>query len=260
MQGIVTTAISGDPAEAESLAARCGLRCVPRAGRALHEVLAEAGEAPVLVLAARRADLYEGGKSFRATAGMAFLRVLRARKAQPDPLVKAAGLRPGDRVLDATLGLGGDALVAAAAGAQVVGLEANGLLAAFTSAALERLPGHGREPASRIEVRHADHRAVLRDAPAGAFDVVLLDPMFRRAGDAGPLFALLRAHAEHAPLTRETLEQARRVARRGVLVKDAFPGHELRRLGLVPLPARRSATICFAWLPSTSSSQALPAP
>ncbi|HUJ25359.1 MAG TPA: class I SAM-dependent methyltransferase [Myxococcales bacterium] len=258
MQGIVTTAASGDAAEAAELAGRCGLRCEARAGRTLQQVLEGAAGAPVLVLAARRADLYEGGKAFRATAGMAFLRVLRARKGEPEPLL--THVQPGDQVLDATLGLGGDALVAAAAGARVTGVEASGLLAAFTQAALRRLPGHGREPGRSVEVRNADHREFLRAQQAGSFDVVLLDPMFRRAGDAGPLFELLRAHADRAPLGPATLREAQRVARRGVLVKDAAPGDELRRLGLAPQLSRRSATICFGWLPSTSSSQAPPAP
>src|SRR5689334_2553368 len=106
---IVTTAASGDPAEAEEVAARFGLSAEPRAGRPLAQML---GDVPVLVLAEKRADLYEDGKAYRATAGMAFLRVLRAHKGDRDPLVVAAGLREGDQVLDATLGLGGDALVA----------------------------------------------------------------------------------------------------------------------------------------------------
>ncbi|HEY6909364.1 MAG TPA: class I SAM-dependent methyltransferase [Myxococcales bacterium] len=250
MQGIVTTAPSGDPAEAEELSARFGLRAEPRAGRTLSRVLADAAGAPVLVLAAQSAHLHASGRVFRATAGMAFLRMLRARKGEIDPLVAAADLRKGDRVLDATLGLGGDALLAAqATGAPVLGLEKDGLLAAFTQAGLRRLPGHGAEPARLVTVLRADHRAFLREQPAGAFDVVLLDPMFRQAGDAAPLFDLLRARADHEPLSLETLRLAQRVARRGVLVKDAAPGFELGRLGLLPQLTRRSAAIAFGWAP-----------
>ena len=183
---------------------------------------------------------------------MAFLRVLRARRGEIDPLIAHGDLRPGDKVLDATLGLGGDALVAASAtGSTVIGLEQIGILAAFTQAALRRLPGHGREPGRRVEVVRADHRSWLREQPDASFDVVLFDPMFRRAGDAGPLFDLLRAYGEHAPLDAATLREAQRVARRGVLVKDAARGQELQRLGLVPRATRRSAAIAFGWAPAT---------
>jgi 16S rRNA (guanine1516-N2)-methyltransferase len=245
---IVTTSASGEAGEAADLAGRFGLRCEARQGRPLHEVLREAGDLPVLVLARRQADLYLSGRSFRATAGLAFLRMLRTRKGEVDPLVAAADLRPGERVLDATLGLGGDALLAAqATGAAVVGVEASPLLAAFTQAALTRVPGHGREPARLVRVLTADHRDVLGEMPSRTIDVVLLDPMFRIPGDAGPSFELLRTHADHAPLEAETLREARRVARRGVLVKDHARGDELRRLGLVPRLSRRSATIAFGW-------------
>ncbi len=252
MQAIVTTAQSGDPAEARELAARFGLRAEPRAGRALSTILAGAAGAPVLVLAARRADLYERGRAFRASAGMAVLRVLRAARGEVDPIVAHAGLRPGDTVLDATLGLGGDALIAAhATGRRVVGLESDGTIAAFTQASLRRLGNHGREPGSNVEIIHADHRAWLREQPDSSFDVVLLDPMFRRSGDAASLFDLLRFHAEHAPLDPRTLREAQRVAGRGVLLKDAARGEELQRLGVVPRVSRRSAAIAFGWAPAS---------
>jgi hypothetical protein len=182
---------------------------------------------------------------------MAFLRLLRARRGEQDPLVACAGLRPGDSVLDATLGLGGDALVSASVtGAPVTALEKDGVLAAFTQAGLRRLPGHAREAGDRVNVVRSDHRLWLREQGAASFDVVLLDPMFRRPADAGPLFELLRERADHGPLEADTLNEARRVARHGVLVKDAAPGDELRRLGLEPLLSRRSAAIAFGWAPA----------
>ena len=266
---VVTTAPSGDPAEARELADRFGLRAEFRSDKRVADLLREAIGAPVLVLGSRRADLHERGRTYRATVGMAFLRVLRLRKGETDPLVANAALRPGDSVLDATLGLGGDALVCAqVTGSPVLGLEMNPTIAAFTQAALRRLPRQAREPARLIHVIRADHREWLKRQPTGSFDVVLLDPMFRRTGDAAPLFELLRAHAEHSPLDPQTLREAQRVARRGVLVKDAARGEELERLGLVPRLSRRSASIAFGWAPAwrksavakTASSEHKPRP
>jgi len=251
MRALVTTAPSGNHDEAEELARRFQLVAEPRGGRLVPDLLAAARGAPVLVLAGTSADLFDGERSFRASTGMGFLRLVRAQKGEHDPLVKAAELKPGDRVLDATLGLAQDALVAAeATQAAVVGLEASPVLAAFAVAALRRLPAEAGPAAARIEVRCADHRAALRELPSRSFDVVLLDPMFRDAQQSNPLFDLLRRHGEHGTLEADTLREARRVARRGVLVKDAAPGTELTRLDLVPLPSRRTAHIVFGWAPA----------
>ena len=221
---------------------------LPRRARTLREILEGLEDVPLLVLARGRADLYLRGRAFKASAGMAFLRVLRAHKGEVDPLVEVARLGPDDRVLDATLGLGGDALVAAqATRTEVVGLDKSALLCAFTQAGLRRLPGHGAGPGRDVTVLNADHREAFAALEPRSFDVVLLDPMFRSAGDSSPLFELVREHADHAPLDAATLLAARRVARRGVLVKDAAPGRELGRLGLRPLLSRRSAAIAFGW-------------
>ena len=249
---VVTTAASGDRAEALAIAARFDLCPKERAGRPLQQILRDAAGAPVLVLAARRADLYLDGRAFRAALGMAYLRLLRARKGEVDPLVAAAKLRKGDRVLDATLGLGGDALIAAhAAQAPVIAVERSPVLAAFTCAALRRLPRPAADAAELVRIECTDSEAFLRAQPASTFDVVLFDPMFRKPGRSTPLFDdVLRALADPSPLRAETLEEARRVARRGVLVKDAAQGAELQRLGLTPERSRRSAAIAFGWAPA----------
>ena len=248
---LVTTAPSGDPNEAEELASRFGLTAVARAGLRLPELLALSGGAPVLILSVKRADLHGAdGTVHRASPGMAVLRVVRAEQGEVDPLVRAAGLRPGDRVLDGTFGLGGDALVAAQAvgeAGHVLGVEANPIMAAFTLAGLRRLDPPARAAAARIEVQHGDHRLLLAGLPSRSFDVVLLDPMFPEAREAGPLFALLREHADHKLLRSEDLAAARRVARRGVLFKDSWPGRELYRLGLKPLPTRRTPRVVYGW-------------
>ena len=160
-----------------------------------------------------------------------------------------AEIRPGDLVVDATLGLGADALaVAAAAGptGRVIGLEASPALAALVDEGLRRLDA---EPARRIEVRVGDHLALLEGLPPRSHDVVLFDPMFRHARLAPDGFDLLRALADPRPLTLAALAAARRVARRWVVVKDGAPGWDLARLGLAPLASARGAHRYHARLP-----------
>ena len=258
MRLVVTTPLrpsAGDERTAREAAERHALAYAPRGHGALEALLSAAGADGALVLSARAAVLAIGQASQRWTAGMGFIRMRRTlarlagRPVSPtdrDPFLEAAGIRPGDRVLDATLGLGADALVAAAAcgpEGQVVALEGSRPLAAWVAEGLRRLDA---EPARRVEVRAEEHLAALTALPTGGFDVVVFDPMFRHARPQPGGFDLVRALADPRPLRPEAIAEARRVARRWVVVKDGAPGWDLARLGLTPLPSARGAHRYYA--------------
>jgi len=165
----VTTPLRPDPLEVEAArgaAERHGLPYVARDGRGLSRVVAEVGAEAALVLSAGRAVLSSGGAEHAWSPGMGALRLRRyldaraGRAADPtarDPFLDAAGIEPGDAVLDCTAGLGADALVAAAAAGPrglVLALESSRALAAWTGEGLRRFPA---EAARRVEVRCADH-------------------------------------------------------------------------------------------------------
>lgn len=251
MQLAVTSPLdpaAGD-AEARAAAARHGLPFAPRQGRPLAAIAAASGAEALLVVSRRRAALYLAGAEHPWRAGMAALRVkrlLQGERATVDGFLAAAQLRPGDALLDATLGLGMDALVAAAAvgpAGRVLGVEASEALAALAAEGLSRCE---LEAARRVEVVRGDAAALLASLPARSFDVVAFDPMFRfgRAGASG--FDLVRRLADPRPLAPETLARARQVARRCVVVKDGTPGWDLARLGLTPLPSARGAKRVYA--------------
>ena len=255
---VVTTPLRPSTAEeraAREAAGRLDLPYAPRHHAPLPAVLAGAGAGGALVLSATAATLCARGATRRWSAGMGLIRMKRTlarlagRPVSPtdrDPFLEAAGLLPGDEVLDATLGLGADALVAAAAcgpAGRVVALEASRPLAAWVAEGLRRL---GAEPARRIEVRAGDHLEALAALPDRSFDVVAFDPMFRHARAEPGGFDLVRALADARPLRAEALVEARRVARRWVLVKDGAPGWDLARLGLTPLASARGAHRYYA--------------
>ncbi|HSB19701.1 MAG TPA: class I SAM-dependent methyltransferase [Anaeromyxobacteraceae bacterium] len=240
---------------AEDAARRHSLPFVPRHDRPLPEVAAEAGADALAVLGAERVCLFLDGREHRWSAGMGLLRAKRLRAGERDtrdPFLGAAALRPGESVLDCTLGLCADALVASAAvgpSGEVVGLESSPALALLAEEGLRRLPD---EAADRIQVRRADAAELLPALPPRSFDLVVFDPMFRHRRAQAPGFDLVRRLGDPRPLAAETLAQARRVARRAVLVKDGTPGWDLARLGLTPLPSSRGAHRLYARLDSTS--------
>lgn len=269
----VTTSLHPTPAEldaARAAAARWGLPLADRGRRSLDEVRADAGADGLLLLTQRASTLViphrrsgETGEDPRGRAwspGMGALRAKRVAKrlvaerpsaADRDPFFEAAGIRAGDSVLDCTLGLGADALVAAVAAGpsgRVVGIEGSAALAAWVGEGLARssLPG-----AERIQVVVGDHAAVLAALPDRSYDVVCFDPMFRHARAEPGGFDVVRALADARPLAPEALERARRVARRWVVVKDGAPGWDLARLGLTPLPSARGAHRYYARIPAS---------
>jgi hypothetical protein len=256
----VTTTLHPSPAgevEAREAARRHGLPFVPRGGRPLAEAMAAGGVEALLVLSPRHASLFLDGAERRWSPGMGHLRMRHALArrlgASPppttrDPFLEAAGIVPGDVVVDATLGLGADALAAAAAcgpDGRVVALEASPALAAWVAEGLRRLPD---EPARRVEVRAGPHLEALAAMPDGSADVVAFDPMFRAARAQPAGFDVVRRLADSARLSAAALREARRVARRCVVVKDGAPGWDLARLGLTPLPSARGAHRYYARL------------
>lgn len=260
MRLAVTTPLRPRPEEEEAAraaAARHGLVYAPRGNRSVARVAAEAGADAILLLSPQRATLVVGDAEAGWSAGMGALRAKRVARAlaghapatDRDPFTEAAELRPGDAVLDCTLGLGADALVSAVAvGAEgrVVGIESSPALAAWVAEGLAR---SGLEAARRVEVRTGEHAAMLGALPERSFDVVVFDPMFRHARAEPAGFDLVRRLADPRPLSPEALAGARRVARRWVLVKDGAPGWDLARLGLTPLPSARGAHRYYARLP-----------
>jgi 16S rRNA (guanine1516-N2)-methyltransferase len=249
----VTTPFDPSPgalAGSRESAARRALPFHPRGTLSLAEVAARAGADALLVLGAHAA-LWVDGEERRWHAGMGGLRakrLARGERVTADGFLAAGRLSPGDAVLDCTLGMGADALVAAAAvglGGRVVGLESSPALAAWAGEGLAR---HGDPAAARVEVIAADHATWLEAAPDRSFELVVFDPMFRHARSAPPGFDLLRRLGDPRPLARTAVDRARRVARRGVLVKDGTPGWDLARLGLAPMDARRGAHRLYAWI------------
>ncbi|MFN3197956.1 MAG: class I SAM-dependent methyltransferase [Bradymonadia bacterium] len=171
-----------------------------------------------LVLTRRGAKLYAPGSD--SPSGVLWnpgLTVLRRRHLETDPLLKAIEPHRGQQVLDATLGLGHDALMLAEQGAEVEGLEAVPALLYYT---LDGLWRHNPETARKISGRCVDHGAYLKIMAPRSKDVVYLDPLFpadrrRRNTQWSPL----RVTGHRGSVDAETLQASARVARHRVVMK-----------------------------------------
>lgn len=176
--------------------------------------------------------------------GMARQRIARINRGQSDRLIELCGIQPGDRVIDATLGLGTDSLVfACAVGAtgHVTALEQVPLIyhlvryAQATGA--PAYPGIGRYLA-RIDLQLGDHTAYLSTLPDGAADIVYFDPMFAVPAQSAGIEPL-RPFANYGAVSERAFAEACRVARRAVVIKERPLSGVFERLGVTPDQPRR---------------------
>jgi len=167
-------------------------------------------------------------------------RILRMARGESDRLMRLAGIRAGDVVVDATFGLGSDSLVfASAVGAQgaVQAFEHSVILARLFTYS-KQYPVQLEEPLQallgRIALQQGDYVTWLSQQPENMVDVVYFDPMFEGAESAAGALDPLRPFADTRTLTTEAFADAQRVARRCVVVKARPDSEILRRLALRP--------------------------
>ncbi|MEA4882254.1 MAG: class I SAM-dependent methyltransferase [Clostridia bacterium] len=258
---VTTSMRAGDreAAHAQHLASLLGATYSERLGRSLPEVAAGAAadgaiEAIVVVEAGRTSlvslapDGAETGRLF-FHPGMALMRIRRLASGGRDPMVDAMGLVPGDTVLDCTLGLASDAVVSSwvvGPSGHVLGIEASPVLAVLVREGLMDYSDAEEDVLAamgRIEAECGLHEHYLSESGGGSFDVVYFDPMFRSPVTASPGIAPLRAWAHAGNLSPQALNEAVRVARRRVVVKDRHYGGELARLGITERSGGRKSSV-----------------
>ncbi|MEM6459766.1 MAG: class I SAM-dependent methyltransferase [Planctomycetota bacterium] len=184
-----------------------------------------------------------------------------AGRSRQAPIHKAFGLHrrkaaePPLRVLDATAGLGEDAWLLAAAGCRVVAVERQPVVHALLADGLRRAAGAASEVAERVTLLPpADAAAVLADPP-GAFDAVLLDPMFpgadrRRTLERKPLRVLRLLCGDDADADA-LLPAALATARWRVVVKR--PRHAPPLAGQPPANSHEGRGMRFDVYPAASA-------
>lgn len=97
----------------------------------------------------------------------------------------------------------------------------------------------------RIEVVNTDAFDYLRAKPDNAFDVVYFDPMFRHPLLQSENMNPLRYAADHDPVSEEMMAEARRVARRRVVLKETSKSTEFARLGFPEIAGGRYSPVHY---------------
>lgn len=181
--------------------------------------------------------------------GMAALRQKRLLQGEKDNFAEALELKRGMKVLDCTMGLAGDAIIAShicGSEGRIVALEASMPIWFIVSSGLKSYQDADEQLTSamrRIETIQTNAVDYLKILPDNSFDVVYFDPMFRRPVRSSANMVPLRPVAYDQPLEKDIIEQAFRVA--PVVVVKERSVQTLEKLGLSEVSGGRYSRVKY---------------
>jgi hypothetical protein len=227
----VTTSTNKSPEleeRAQSIARELNGLYAPRSGGPLAPLFAETLAERIIVVEQGKLSLHDqSGAEYRYHPNLALVRGLNYLRGQGDTYLRAAELSEGETVLDCTLGFGTEALLAAlvvGANGEVIGLESVPELALLSREGMRQFRLVQKplaEAMRRVGVVTADYRDYLPRAASHSADLVYFDPFFGEpvSGSEHTILPLAR-FGNRSPLDSRSVMEARRVARRRVLIKQ----------------------------------------
>ena len=168
---------------------------------------------------------------------LAMVRVKRLASGLNDAFIEAAELKEGDSLLDCTLGFASDSITASyivGESGRVTGIEGNRLLSYIAAAGLQSWEGQFPEMEAamrRIEVVASNHFEYLLACADKSVDVVYFDPMFEESIEASSAMRTISDFAVFTEINEAIITEAKRVARKKVVLKDHFRSKKFAELG-----------------------------
>lgn len=236
----VTTAGRTSPGmiqAAKEAAAELGVAFHPRKSHSVSS-LQEQWKDDCIVYGKNRLELFSYGKSspYFFHPNSAAFRIKRLMRGESDPFLEAAKIEPGDTVADCTLGLASDSIIASyAAGpsGKVTGVEGNPFLAYLAEKGLKTWKSgvpQMDEAMERVEVISALSLDYLKGRQDQSADIVYFDPMFEEKLLDSDGIKELAKFAVYG-LSGELIEEAKRVSRKRVVLKDHFRSERFSTFG-----------------------------
>jgi 16S rRNA (guanine1516-N2)-methyltransferase len=224
--------------KAKLIAASWQENFVPRGKLSLQRLRQKYGQSAILLVTNKEIRYYvDDQPAVFFHPSMAAIRVKRLLSGQTDLLLEVSGVGQGDTVLDCTAGLASDSIVfSLAVGSQgaVTALESERIPALLIQEGLavydSEIP-ELNEAMRRVQVRHADHCAYMQSLEPQSVDTVYFDPMFRSPIKESSSILPLRELANREAISVEALKQAKRIARRSIVLKEQRGSGEFARLG-----------------------------
>jgi 16S rRNA (guanine1516-N2)-methyltransferase len=225
--------------KAQSIAAQLGGTYVLRRQFSLPALRKRYAETEIMLLTDREMRYYNSTDDSAVFfhPSTAAIRIKRLIHGEKDPLLTFAGIGVGDSVLDCTAGLASDSIVFAYAvgvTGQVIALESEKILVMILQDGLrcyESPVSEINEAMRRVYVEHTDHYEYLQSMDDQSFDYIYFDPMFRFPVAESSAISPLREMANMQAIHLETITEAKRVARKKIIMKELKDSTEFTRLG-----------------------------
>ncbi|MGA4720078.1 class I SAM-dependent methyltransferase [Fictibacillus nanhaiensis] len=190
----------------------------------------------------------DGGTPFFFHPNSSMFRVKQILRGEKDAFIEATQLNVGMKILDCTLGLASDAIVAslvAGSSGAVVGVESSRAISFVVKSGLQVWDSNSEEmneAMRRIEVVYDNHYDFLKKQLDNSFDVVYFDPMFEST-ISSPGIQGLKSSADYSILTEATINEAKRVASKRVVMKDNKTSSKFYDLGFSVI--KRNASFLY---------------
>ena len=238
--------------EAMNMASLLSLPFVERNKKSIS-TLCEDGKAKACLVWTKRGPVLAtpSGQEHYFHLSMAQLRLLRLMRGEKDHLLEAVGLDAAS-VLDATAGLGSDSIILSY-GLQVPIVAREGFtpLAFITNYGLRHFVHEAEEVTKalrRIQVGAMSYESYLKGALSNSVDVIYFDTMFEEPIMESSQFDPLRSLLVERPLTVAILEEAKRVAKKRIVIKERKGASLFERLGITKLVGGKYSRITYGVL------------
>ncbi|MEW9049919.1 MAG: class I SAM-dependent methyltransferase [Neobacillus sp.] len=206
-----------------------GVEYIPRQKKSIHSIQL-AFHSDCLVVGKERLELFLIGSEepFFFHPNSAMFRIKRLLNGEHDPFADAVNLSEGMSFLDCTLGLAADSIVASylvGKEGKVIGIEAQKYISYLVTEGLKTWDS-GLESMNaamaRVHVINDNAQDYLKHLPDESFDCVYFDPMFGEPIIESNGISTLSNLAMHESLNNEMINEALRVARKRVVLKDHY--------------------------------------
>ncbi|WP_209122302.1 class I SAM-dependent methyltransferase [Alkalihalobacillus sp. BA299] len=170
-----------------------------------------------------------------------------------DPYIEASQLQQGMSVLDCTLGLASDAIIAKAvvgSNGKVVGIEESGAIAYIVKEGLKQWDSGNKlfnQAMRSIQVINGSHLEVLRSLEDNSYDIVYFDPMFEADLQTSQGITPLKELAMYHTLSEEAIIEAKRVAKRRIVLKDYWKSDRFATFDFAVMK-RKTAKFHFGYI------------